>query len=68
MDNKLHIKETAATATKKTSETVDQVKQSQPAQATMAYVGGIFGKLKQAATNLKTETEVAIDQQKRTQK
>eukprot|EP00474_Spongospora_subterranea_P008624 CRZ09082.1 hypothetical protein [Spongospora subterranea] len=64
VDHKLHISETAAKATKKTSEAIDQVKETEQAKTAMASVGEWFGKLKLAAGGLKAETEVAIEQKR----
>lgn len=61
VDTKLHITETAAVASKKSQEAVNQVKQTSTAQTAMGFVGGLLGKVKQAADGLKAETEAALE-------
>lgn len=64
-DESLHISETAKAAKSSAGQTMEKVGQNPNVSATVAYVGDIFGKVKQAANSLGQETQAALEQKQR---
>lgn len=64
-DEKLHISDTAKAAKASAGQAAEKVSANPNVSATMAYVGGFFGKIKSAASDLGAQTRAAIEQKER---